>query len=318
MTQHAEDEISIRIGRLVFLLPWLAANPDATAEEAASRFGVTEQQLMQDVLLLTMTGPNQYGGGLVDIAYDHRILTVRDAKGLATPVIKDARGFYPLILALELLAASMSDSESSITRGLIAKLKASAKLPEPVIAVAESDAHKSFSEDRRLFAEAITGHKAVEFTYSGPEGEGSTRWVLPRNLGLNEGLWYLSGWDLDKKADRLFRLDRIVNLQISSRAPDETHWSPQTGPDVDGEKLASSFFTITMNASGVTALEDFSNWQILESTKQQIRVQFPRYRDEWAIQTVLSLWPWVDEIEPSDLKEMIVSRLRRIQASYKT
>ena len=52
MTQHN------RVERLLTLLPWLLNNPESTTSEIALKFGVTENQLLQDLDLRLLDQAN--------------------------------------------------------------------------------------------------------------------------------------------------------------------------------------------------------------------------------------------------------------------
>lgn len=52
---------------------------------------------------------------------------------------------------------------------------------------------------------AAAGRRAVRFTYSATE-----RVVEPWRLSFAKGHWYMSGWDLLRDAQRLYRVDRVV------------------------------------------------------------------------------------------------------------
>ena len=51
---------------------------------------------------------------------------------------------------------------------------------------------------------AITERRALTFKY-----KGQARTVVPARLSFRAGRWYLSTWDVDRGAERLFRLDRM-------------------------------------------------------------------------------------------------------------
>lgn len=51
---------------------------------------------------------------------------------------------------------------------------------------------------------AITEHRTLTFKY-----KGHMRTVVPARLSFRAGRWYLSSWDVDRGAERLFRLDRM-------------------------------------------------------------------------------------------------------------
>ena len=67
--------------------------------------------------------------------------------------------------------------------------------------------------------EAIANDRTLTFRY---KGEG--RAVVPAGLSFRSGRWYLSTWDVERKAERLFRLDRMegspeVGDPVTERPP---------------------------------------------------------------------------------------------------
>ena len=59
--------------------------------------------------------------------------------------------------------------------------------------------------------DAVVGMQTISFGYrTGGQGETRTRRVQPWGLASWHGRWYLTGFDLDRAAPRVFRLSRIV------------------------------------------------------------------------------------------------------------
>ncbi len=61
-------------------------------------------------------------------------------------------------------------------------------------------------------AEAIRDDVGVRFDYTGRGGEPSTRRVEPLSLTTVQRIWYLVGYDLDRRDWRLFRADRMTDV----------------------------------------------------------------------------------------------------------
>jgi proteasome accessory factor B len=60
---------------------------------------------------------------------------------------------------------------------------------------------------------AITGNRRLSFTYKGEK-----RTVVPASLSFRSGRWYLDTWDVDREAERLFRLDRMEDPEVGAAA----------------------------------------------------------------------------------------------------
>lgn len=58
---------------------------------------------------------------------------------------------------------------------------------------------------------AVLAHRTVRFDYVDRTGAFSQRTVQPWGVGSRYGAWYLAGWDADRRAQRTFRLSRIIS-----------------------------------------------------------------------------------------------------------
>lgn len=61
------------------------------------------------------------------------------------------------------------------------------------------------------FFTAITERREVRFQYRTPGGEDSERRLQPLSLASVAGHWYVAGIDLDRGADRVYRVDRVTS-----------------------------------------------------------------------------------------------------------
>jgi proteasome accessory factor B len=64
--------------------------------------------------------------------------------------------------------------------------------------------------------DAIAERRVISFSYLNVDMESESRAIEPFGAGTKGGFWYVAGRDLDKKALRLFRLDR-VDSQVKSQ-----------------------------------------------------------------------------------------------------
>ena len=79
---------------------------------------------------------------------------------------------------------------------------------EPVVRTTE----EAFEPLRR----AVRDRRAVTFGYRKPDAESSTRHLQPWGLAQWHGRWYLTGYDLDRGAARVFRVGRIDTTVTAS------------------------------------------------------------------------------------------------------
>ena len=64
---------------------------------------------------------------------------------------------------------------------------------------------------------AVLAHRTVRFDYVDRTGAFSQRTVQPWGVGSRYGAWYLAGWDTDRRAQRTFRLSRIISEVETTR-----------------------------------------------------------------------------------------------------
>lgn len=56
---------------------------------------------------------------------------------------------------------------------------------------------------------AVMARRVIAFDYRKGDGTTSTRRIQPWGLTQWRGRWYVTGWDLDREAERVFRLSRV-------------------------------------------------------------------------------------------------------------
>lgn len=85
---------------------------------------------------------------------------------------------------------------------------------------ASKDVLSSYKESSNsnisLLSEAFFEKKKIEIIYLDGEGNKSKRMIEPHHFLLNWPVWYILAWDEQRQAPRMFRIDRIRNLQIKN------------------------------------------------------------------------------------------------------
>ncbi|WP_298578553.1 YafY family protein [uncultured Olegusella sp.] len=91
---------------------------------------------------------------------------------------------------------------------------------------------EDFSERLDAISEAIVAQVALEFDYqaiSGSAATHSTRHVGPLALRYKQQRWYLDAFDLDKAAERSFRVDRM-SMPVTTEGSWDKNIIPKTAP----------------------------------------------------------------------------------------
>ncbi|NUP44207.1 MAG: YafY family transcriptional regulator [Streptomyces sp.] len=208
--------------RILALLVVLQSGKTFTGEELAARLDVPPRTLRRDINRLrgygypveTQPGPGGY----------YRLTAGR----AMPPLLLDDDEAIATLLGLAALGATGNAREGSVDDAAIrAYGKVDQYLPKrlrPRVAALRTSLETTptptpsiSAETMSTLAEAITHERVVTFHYVGANGTATSRRVEPyRQIHLLLR-WYLLGWDTDKEDWRVFRIDRVSELQTQSR-----------------------------------------------------------------------------------------------------
>ena len=160
---------------------------------------------------------------------------------------------------------------------------------------------------------AVVGQQTISFDYrTGGEGETRTRRVQPWGMASWHGRWYLTGFDLDRQAPRVFRLSRIEGaVDVVRRAAPYTvradHRAQEMIRTTVGEQQVGSARVLVRAERGhtlrrrATSTREAGAWTELE-------VPFgdaDTFADE-----VSGYGPDVVVTAPEEVRDLVVARLR--------
>jgi proteasome accessory factor B len=115
---------------------------------------------------------------------------------------------------------ALISSATQSWRGAILDSKASAGLTKLKALGIESDVdgipinpHQLRNSDTNLakVIDALALRKTISFDYRASDNTDENRALEPYGVGTKNGFWYVAGNDLERRAVRLFRLDRVVS-----------------------------------------------------------------------------------------------------------
>jgi predicted DNA-binding transcriptional regulator YafY len=214
---------SVRLQRLLALVPYVVSRKVVSLAETASAFGITERELVDDLNLLwcvELRSPDPYCP--IDLSYEGGEIVVSQAESMDRPLRLAVDEASALLVALRMLAeigtvASVPgvDEGSALSR-TIAKLEAAAgeaaALSTQVAIQVDKVAQQAVLTQLR---DAVaTGHRVHLSYYVPGRDEATERDVDPMRLLIVEGRTYLEGWCRRAEAVRLFRLDRVLSLEV--------------------------------------------------------------------------------------------------------
>ncbi len=206
----AED----RLGRLLAIVPWVAAHDGPPVAEVCRRFGVEEKALVEDLNLLFLCGVYPFTPDvLIDVDFADGRVWIRMADYFRRPLrLSPQEGLALVSAGSALLAVPGADPDGALATAL-------AKL-ETVLGVGAGDsidvelgpAAPGILEAVRRASETV--HKVRIDYYSFGRDDHTTRVVRPWRVFNAAGHWYLAGWCETAAAERLFRVDRITRADV--------------------------------------------------------------------------------------------------------
>ena len=230
------------------MLPWVIANSGATVVEVCERFGYTQSQLIADLNLVFVCGLPGYGpGDLMDAYIDEDEVVVELADYFASPLRLTAPEALGL-LASGMALVSSGQAPPALSRA-VDKLR-DVVFPEGdeglVVDLREPDLVGSL---RTAAADGIV----VSMRYTKlSSGETTTRLIEPWVVFSTMGNWYVSGFCRSAGAERVFRVDRIQDVELT----DERYTPPDALPApavnyVPGEDDAYAVIRLAPDAAWV-------------------------------------------------------------------
>lgn len=305
-----------RLSRLLALVPWLRAHDGVTVADAAAHFGVTPDQLEQDLWLLIVCGEPGYGPGqLVDIQFwdEEGRIHVLDALTLERPMRLSQQEALTLLIALRMLAQvpGVEDREALVTAAV--KLEQAASATEAARAITVNVGVSP--EVRGVIEMALASGGATAIRYaSASKDEVTDRTIEPRRLFTTDGTVYLEAYCYSAGALRTFRLDRVVSA-APGQAPGPAE-SPGPGyPTTDPPAVpATALLAVSPEARWIIDVHQgaVEGEGADGSTLVRLRMLSP----DWALRVVLSLAGTAKVLEPPELVRAVAGAARSALAAY--
>jgi proteasome accessory factor C len=210
---------TVRLSRLLALVPWLLARPGVPVEEAAAVFGISPRQLVADLELLFVCGlPGHLPDDLIEAEFDTGHIYLRNADTIARPLRLGPDEALTLLVGLRTLADVPGLHDRDALGRTIAKLERAAG-DAAAVSSRVTVAVEAEEEVTTAVRQALADGRRLHLRYYVPgRDELTERDVDPMRLLLVEGRSYVEGWCHRAEAVRLFRVDRIEAVQVLDAA----------------------------------------------------------------------------------------------------
>lgn len=207
-----------RLRRLLAMVPWVAGQDGPRIEDVCSRFGCSEDELVDDLGLLFLCGVHPFTPDtLIDANVEDGRVWIRFADWFARPLrLTPAEGLALVAAGAALLAVPGTDPDGPLARGLAKVASVLGVDPDESVGVELGTAPP---EVLAAVQRASADRRRVEIDYYSFGRDAWTRRVVdPHQVYNAAGQWYVAGWCHLAVADRIFRIDRMRSATVLDQA----------------------------------------------------------------------------------------------------
>ena len=128
--------------------------------------------------------------------------------------------------------------------------------------------------------------------------------------------WYLKAYGTEKQDYRIFKLTRIIDLDMLTDSFCKSYF-----PELDeDETLGQAYNTIVLRFPkniSYRVYDEFDKTKVSKKENGDLIVSVEMPEDEWLIGYLLSFGTQVDIIEPAYLKDIVAEQAKKIYEKYK-
>lgn len=302
----------MKIDRLMGILTILLQKEKVTIAQLAERFEVSSRTIQRDIDTICKAGIpivslQGYGGGIC-IAEGYKInKTILTEKELSA-----------IFMGLKSID---SISKHTYTQGLMEKFaqEKGAFLSDQnkIIIDLASFYQASLPEKIDVIKQAIDNKQQIRFQYYSEKGE-SKRTIEPYFIMFRWAAWYVYGYCLAQQDYRLFKLNRLSeleNLQITY----EERFISEKELDFDEYIWTDSIELVALFDTGVKyrLIDEYGpecmTWDPLSA---KLRFENSFTNRSYLVQWLLSYGEAVKVLEPADIREEVCLHAKNIMAQY--
>lgn len=291
--------------RLFKIVYYLLNKGRATAPELAEEFEVSVRTIYRDMEALSFAGIPIYA----EVGRNGGIYLMNDF--VLDKVVLSKEEKQEILAALQSINITRNRSDSQILQ----KLSAMFHLPsEHWLEVDFSRwGNKEFDNEKfELLKSAVINCKNVKIYYANSYGVIKERIVQPCKLVYKAKAWYLKAFCTEKQDWRIFKLNRILDLELLNQS-----FPYQSFPELidDDSKEMHNEITLMLRFPEEMAYrvyDEFDKTQVQRQENGDLLVSANVPRNEWLISFLLSFGTQVDILSPSYLKNIVAEQAKLI------
>lgn len=307
-----------QVVRMLAMVPYLQSNQGIPLTDLAREFGIRPAQAQRELEIMMLTGRGEFHGDLIDFDLSaleqDGVVHIRDAEFMPRPLRVTRREAAALMVALRTLRQAAAAPEGEIIDSAMATLaEAAGTGTTAAIDVRLPEVDPKVND---AVAAALAHRRQLRMVYATESRDARTERVVdPHRVFTREGHRYLSAWCHTASADRLFRIDRIVEAEELDAPIGHDHEAP----------LSDALFEPSPAApSAVVDLAPEARWlvgqylmEVLEDLPGGgVRARIHGTDEDWLLRVVLRAAGRMRVVEPAALAERVGQAARSALAAY--
>ncbi|NRQ35181.1 WYL domain-containing protein [Nonomuraea sp. NN258] len=311
-----------RLPRLLALVPYLMSHPGAQVGEVAEVFGLSEKQLIDDLQLVWMCGlPGHTPGDLIDVSWDGGEIIIDNADTIARPLRLGIDEASALLVALRMLAATpeLADLPGDALPRVVAKLeRAAGEGAATVSSQVAVDVDAAPDALPRVRAGLNAGRRLSLRYYVPGRDQVTPREVDPMRVMVVDGRTYLEGWCYRAEAMRLFRLDRVLGVDVLDVPADP----PAEAEPIDVTRgvfrpsPTDELVELEVSAAGRWVAEYYPCEEVTELGEGRLKIVLRARDEDWILKLALRLGDTGRVVSPPAMAETVRGAAESALALY--
>lgn len=308
----------MKIDRMLTIIVMLLNRNRISAKELAEKFEISVRTVYRDIDTINMAGipiishPGNNGGfGIMEnYKLDHQLLTLNNMCSMLSAL----KGVNSTLEDIEL--------ESSIEklRNLIPQDKAhhvNLHMEQIIINMLPWRHTPKQKQRVKIIQSAITQSQLVSITYRNNASETSTRQIEPMSLIFKGYTWYLFAYCQLKTDFRVFRISRIIDLQVQDERFKRREKSYHQIEQASMKQVPSTPITLKFSPQVRTRVEDSfdrENIEVLSTGELIVTAHFPD--EELYYPMIFSFGEHVEVLGPERIRGAVASKIKSMQEKY--
>lgn len=299
----------MKLNRLFEIVYILINKQQVTAKYLSEHFEVSTRTIYRDIDTLSQCGIPVYAskgkGGGISLVEGYKIDKAMLTKNEQTEILS----------ALQSMRAADIDIENNALNKLSAFFNAG-NTDWIEIDFSSFSASTKWKDNFEKIKQCIFNTQKIEIDYINLKGEKSSRIIEPIKMIFKNVSWYLYAYCQNKQNYRMFKLSRIININIL-----DERFTPHINVNLsnDYNPLETHKEALILKVDQDYAyriFDDFSLNEISKNTDGSYIVKTCTYDTDWIINYILSLGEKIECIEPLNLRSKIQHVLKKSLDKY--